>query len=76
MACEAVIQGYKHPSAILVPKNAVADTGDEGKEFVYLVDEKGEKKQQSVRVGRHVGDRIEILRGLKPGDKILEKNPD
>jgi multidrug resistance efflux pump len=75
MACEAVIEVYRHPSAILVPEAAVADGVDDEKEYVYLM-EGEEKKQQRVRVGRHVGDRLEILRGLKPGDKILAKNPD
>ena len=58
-----------------VPEAAVADGVDDEKEYVYLM-EGEEKKQQRVRVGRHVGDRLEILRGLKPGDKILAKNPD
>lgn len=76
MACEAVIEVYKHPNAILVPTKAVGNDGDEDEEFVYLVDKEGEKEQQRVRTGRHVGDRVEILKGLKPGDEILAKNPD
>jgi multidrug efflux pump subunit AcrA (membrane-fusion protein) len=76
MACKAVIEVYKHPNAILVPAKAVGNDGDEDEEFVYLVDKEGEKEQQQVRTGRHVGDRVEILKGLKPGDEILAKNPD
>ena len=75
MGCSAVIEVYRHPSAILVPKAAVAEEGDAEEEYVYLVDGK-DKKKQRVRVGRTVGDRLEILRGLNPGDKILAKNPD
>ena len=71
----AVIEVYRHPSAILVPKAAVAEEGDAEAEYVYLVDGKDPNKQR-VRVGRSVGDRLEILRGLNPGDKILAKNPD
>ena len=70
-----MIEVYRHPSAILVPKAAVAEEGDAEEEYVYLVDGK-DKKKQRVRVGRSVGDRLEILRGLNPGDKILAKNPD
>ena len=75
MGCLAVIEVYRHPSAILVPKAAVAEEGDAEEEYVYLVDGK-DKKKQRVRVGRSVGDRLEILRGLNPGDKIRAKNPD
>ena len=75
MGCSAVIEVYRHPSAILVPKAAVAEEGDAEEEYVYLVDGK-DKKKQRVRVGRSVGDRLEILRGLNPGDKIRAKNPD
>ena len=75
MGCQATIEVYRHPSAILVPKAAVAEEGEDDEEYVYLLDGK-EKKKQRVRVGRHVGDRLEILRGLNPGDKILAKNTD
>jgi len=75
MGCQATIEVYRHPSAILVPKAAVAEEGEDDEEYVYLLDGK-EKKKQRVRVGRHVGDRLEILRGLNPGDEILAKNPD
>ena len=75
MGCSAVIEVYQHPSAILVPKAAVAEEGDDAEQYVYLFDGK-ENKKQRVRVGRTVGDRLEILRGLNPGDKILSKNPD
>jgi multidrug efflux pump subunit AcrA (membrane-fusion protein) len=74
MGCSAVIEVYRNPNAILVPKAAVAEE-DAGKEYVYLVDGK-DKKKQGVRLGRSVGDRIEILRGLNPGEKVLAKNPD
>jgi len=75
MGCEATIEVYRQPNAILVPKAAVAEDGEDDDAHVYLVDGE-ENKKQRVRVGRHVGDRLEILRGLNPGDKILAKNLD
>ena len=66
MGCSAVIEVYRHPSAILVPKAAVAEEGDAEEEYVYLVDGK-DKKKQRVRVGRTVGDRLEILTRFESG---------
>ena len=51
------------------------EEGEDEEAYVTLLDG-DEKKKQRVRVGRREGEKLEILRGLNPGDKILAKNPE
>jgi RND family efflux transporter MFP subunit len=56
-------------SVISVPVSAV--TEEQGLTFVYLqLDEEGYKKQE-VNLGQSNGDRVQILSGLKPGDRVV-----
>ncbi|MDR1221521.1 MAG: efflux RND transporter periplasmic adaptor subunit [Tannerella sp.] len=56
---------------ISVPVAAV--TEEQGLTFVYLqLDEEGYKKQE-VTLGQSNGDRVQILQGLKQGDRIVTK---
>lgn len=52
-----------------IPREALIQTG----EMDRVVRDLGNGKFRSVRVetGRTVGERVEILRGLKPGDKVV-----
>ena len=75
MGCKITIEVYRNPNAILVPQAAVAEEGEDDEAYVTLLDG-DEKKKQRVRVGRREGEKLEILRGLNPGDKILAKNPE
>lgn len=56
------------PDKIVVPKAAV-ETG-QGSSFVWVVNEDVARKQ-AVQVGANTGERIEITRGLKAGDKVV-----
>ena len=54
---------------ISVPVSAV--TEEEGVHFVYLqLDEEGYKKQE-VTLGQSDGDRVQVLSGLKQGDRVV-----
>lgn len=56
---------------ISVPTSAV--TEEQGLNFVYLqLDEEGYKKQE-VNLGQSNGDRVQVLSGLKAGDKAVVK---
>jgi RND family efflux transporter MFP subunit len=56
---------------ISIPLSAV--TEEQGLHFVYLqVDEEGYKKQE-ITPGQSNGDRIQILSGVKQGDKVVTK---
>lgn len=58
-------------NVISVPVSAV--TEEQGLTFVYLqLDEEGYKKQE-VNLGQSNGDRVQILSGLKQGDKVVTK---
>jgi multidrug efflux pump subunit AcrA (membrane-fusion protein) len=37
---------------------------------VYVVDEKGNAKLRQVRLGNTVGEQVEVLSGLRAGDKV------
>lgn len=58
-------------NAFSVPASAV--TEEQGLHFVYLqLDDEGYKKQE-VTLGQSNGDRVQILLGLKEGDKVVTK---
>ena len=57
------------PDSILVPERSVAEL--QGKTFVWLVGSDSKASQRPVKVGGQVGDRLLILEGLKPGDRIV-----
>jgi cobalt-zinc-cadmium efflux system membrane fusion protein len=56
---------------ISVPKEAVLEI--DGKEFVYIAQLDGTYVKQEVKVGSPSDDRLRILRGLKPGDRVVTK---
>lgn len=66
---EVYLQSDEKPDVISVPTSAL--TEEQGVYFVYLqVDAEGYKKQE-VRTGMSDGERVEILSGLKDGDKVV-----
>jgi membrane fusion protein, heavy metal efflux system len=56
---------------ISVPKESVLEI--DGKEFVYIAQPNGTYVKQEVKVGSASDDRLRILRGLKPGDRVVTK---
>jgi membrane fusion protein (multidrug efflux system) len=52
-----------------VPELAVVGEGD--RRFVYIVGADGKAKRTEVRTGLRSGGRIEILEGLRPGQKVV-----
>ncbi len=57
-------------TAISIPQAAVLDDG--GKSVVFVAEANGYKKRQ-VQTGIKNGDRVEIVDGLKAGDKVVVK---
>jgi len=57
------------PPAITVPSDAVLDSGLKKTVFVELG--KGYFEPRIVETGRAAGNRVEIVRGLKPGERIV-----
>ena len=56
---------------LTVPKEAVLEI--DGGQFVYVVQEPGRYKKQAVKVGPVSLERVRILEGLQPGQKIVTK---
>lgn len=57
------------PETITVPVTAVIDSGK--RKTVYVVVEEGIFEPREVATGWQTSDRIEIVKGLQPGDKIV-----
>lgn len=66
---------YRQEKAIVVPARAVFSDPDEPQPYVYLISKDGEARKQPVRVGYAADDRVEILAGLREGDRMLLERP-
>ncbi len=68
---EVYLLAHPQENAISLPKSAI--TEEQGLYFVYLqLDEEGYQKQE-VNLGEDNGERVQILSGLKEGDKVVVK---
>jgi cobalt-zinc-cadmium efflux system membrane fusion protein len=54
---------------VLVPRDAVLE--DEGRSFAFVHVEGPFWARRPVRVGSSRGDRVEVVDGLAPGDRIV-----
>jgi YHS domain-containing protein len=57
------------PPAIAVPADAVLDSGL--KKTVFVDQGKGAFEAREVETGWRIGNRVEIIKGLKPGEQIV-----
>jgi multidrug efflux system membrane fusion protein len=69
LAVATQLQLYVDSAAILVPSVAVQN-GQDGP-FVFVVDDKGKADIRQVAIGRAVGDRIVIEKGLAAGARVV-----
>ena len=72
MLAVVTINDYANPSALVVPANLVQQTGAE--EFLFAaVQDNGRwtARKRVVRTGESYADRVEILEGLAPGDRVV-----
>ncbi len=58
-------------TALAVPELALVREGDTS--FVYIIDAKNKAKRTPVRTGARDGNLVEILEGLKAGDRIVSE---
>lgn len=76
MNCSVKLTAYEKQDALTVPASALeTDELKDDVTYVYLVDAQGESKKQQVTVGKRAADKVEILKGLKAGDKVLVEPP-
>jgi membrane fusion protein (multidrug efflux system) len=58
-------------TALSVPELAVVGEGD--RRFVYVLGDKGEVKRTQIRTGIRSGGMIEVLQGLRPGQRVVSE---
>lgn len=70
------INDYTNESAILVPQNIISENA-EGQQYLYVLDELEDDhavaKRVIIETGKSQGDKIEVLKGLKDGDMIIQE---
>ncbi len=59
------------PAVLVVPRDAVIDTGD--RQYVYVADRGGQFAPRRVQVGALAGDDRVILDGLRDGDRVVAR---
>ncbi|MBS0013873.1 MAG: efflux RND transporter periplasmic adaptor subunit [Desulfobacterales bacterium] len=55
--------------AVLIPANALLSTSGD-REAVFVVSD-GKAEQREIRIGLEQGSRVQVLEGLKPGEKVV-----
>ena len=70
MYAELVIQTADSKPVVTVPKEALVSATSPAGSAVFVVDGKN-YRQVRVRTGRELGNRVEVLEGLQPGDNIV-----
>lgn len=79
MACSVKFVTYRKENAVTVPSGAVFedDATDEPAHYVYLTkaDKDGKYPRRTVKIGKAVAGKTEILEGLSEGDEILATKP-
>lgn len=70
------INDYTNENAILVPQNIISENA-EGQQYLYVLDELEDDhavaKRVIIETGKSQGDKIEVLKGLKDGDMIIQE---
>ena len=73
MSCSVTLTAFKKEDAITIPPKALFD--EDGETVVYISTGKEKHEERTVKVGRQTAQWVEILQGLKKGDKILTSKP-
>lgn len=69
MNVNAIFTGNRTSNALTIP--TVAVSSKRGQTGVYVTDDKNEPKFQVIKVGSTVKDKIQVLEGLKSGDRVF-----
>lgn len=78
MNCNVKLRTYENRDALTVPPSAVkTDPDDPQQHFVMLLPENKKKKsvKRAVEIGRRTEKRVEIVKGLAGGDRVLKQYP-
>lgn len=76
MSCTIKLVPYLNKDALTIPAAALfTDELDEQEQYVYVLPKDGKPKKQVVTAGKKSDDRVEIVKGLQAGDRILLEKP-
>lgn len=63
---------YQNPKAISIPLEVISENF-EGDQYVYVVDKDTKVKKRFIETGLIEDNRVEVLEGLLPGERIIEE---
>jgi multidrug resistance efflux pump len=75
MTCSVKFLVYENQSAVLVPKASVFSDDDGQTHYVFVQSEDGHQRRD-VKIGKSKDDKLEVVSGLKSGEKILKAKPE
>lgn len=70
MFARITIKGKSLPEVMILPSKAVVHLTDE-KGYLFVVEKGGLVKRRHVRTGMEVGESLQIIEGVEPGDKVV-----
>ena len=68
VTADVIIKTYKNPNGFVVERKNILN--DQEGSFVFVVNS-GNAKKRPIKLGKQEGIEIEILEGLKQGDKLI-----
>jgi multidrug efflux pump subunit AcrA (membrane-fusion protein) len=74
MGCKLSFLVYENENAIVVPKASVFSDDGGISNYVYIVDGETSTRKE-ISVGHTSGTNVEVVEGLKDGDKIAKAKP-
>ncbi len=69
LTARAHVIAYENPAALVVPRRAVE--WRDGSAYCRRMDDRGQVERRPVRVGAASATAMEVLDGLKPGDRVV-----
>ncbi|KUG24767.1 putative co/zn/cd efflux system membrane fusion protein [hydrocarbon metagenome] len=70
LTLEVAVKIYENKNALIVPRHLINNSSDEKSVYVVV---NGKAEERKIKTGFESGISVEILEGLKPGDKIIVK---
>lgn len=77
LSCKLSINDYSNPQALMVPLQVIKENAN-GEKYIYKLipndkDQVFQTQQVFVKLGKKGHDKIEVLQGLKAGDRIVDE---
>lgn len=72
MFARTEVTALQRPQTLFVPKEAVGD--DNGKKYVFLIDEEGKARRTYVTIGLINDEDMELLSGVREGERVAVTN--